>query len=631
MDANALFGSNGGIFATYAKYVLNDTLIGTSPQQNASLALYLPFSFISSGTGFRISEIYIDAISGKNLSTRVDFSTRLLSVQMLLSYSESQIGANLNPLTVAGNGTMTATAMYMVPGMTAIPKFLQSFLLRSVATYDMKTKTMYDVSFQVSKTLMQIFQFNVGFIRNFATHNTSIEAGLIMDLNFTRTSSVFDFSNDNSTSRQSIYGSVAFDRGKPFLSNREQIGKGGINVFLFVDNNVNGKYDAGDELIPARGVKVDGMGKVELGRDSIIRVTQLESYFRYNLEVDRSQVDPNLVPTIDKFSFVVDPNQMRRIEIPFYRGGTISGNVYFEKDGMRTPLSGGRIFLRATNGNFGDTLHTFSDGGFYAMNVAPGSYTLKVDPMQLKFIEAIQKDMPLNVTIHHSQQGDIIEDLTIVCESLNKVISPPQEAESTKAIAEDTVRNSLTARPGEREKIDTTIKKENTEQILVPVQKESREPVVQKEIAETVLQPVTMEKRDSLLREEYSYAVSLFREKKYDEAAVKFNDLLEKGIEKTFAGNCEYWIGECSFATRDYSHAIEHFQKVISIESSAKKPDAYYMLGRSYDQTGDLEKARDAYQALNDRYPANVHAKRVRTRLKAINSILDKTTKIEND
>ncbi len=41
--------------------------------------------------------------------------------------------------------------------------------------------------------------------------------------------------------------------GTPFLSNREEIGKGGIDVVLFVDNNNNGVYDAGDELIPAKG------------------------------------------------------------------------------------------------------------------------------------------------------------------------------------------------------------------------------------------------------------------------------------------------------------------------------------------------------------------------------------------
>jgi hypothetical protein len=348
LNANTIFASNAGVSISYSKYILNDTLIGTSPQQNASMALSLPLTFISSSTGFRISEDYTDAVSGKHLLKRLDLLTHLISIQLLMSYSETMVGTDVSPLNFNGTGLLTTTAMYMLPRSSFLPNFLQAFYLRGVAAYNLQTRTLQDASLQFSKTFMQIFQFNLGFDRNFAGNATSFEAGLIMDLNFTRTSSVFDFSNESSTSRQSLYGSIALDRGAAFLSNREQIGKGGADVILFVDNNNNGKYDAGDELIPARGVRVEGRGKVELGRDSIIRVTQLESYFRYNLEVDRQQIDPNLVPTIDKFSFVVDPNQMRRIEIPFYRGGTISGNVYLEKEGVRTPLSGSRVILRAT-------------------------------------------------------------------------------------------------------------------------------------------------------------------------------------------------------------------------------------------------------------------------------------------
>ncbi len=624
LNANALFASNAGVFASYAKYVLNDTLIGTSPQQNASLALSLPLAFISAGTGFRISEDYTDAVSGKHLSTRFDLSTQFTNMQLLMSYSEVTVGTDVSPLNLAGNGLFTTTLMYTLPRSSFLPNFLQAFLLRGQAIYDLQARTLQDASLQFSKTFMQIFQFNLGYERNFAIHTTSFEAGLIMDLNFTRTSSVFDFfSHESSTSRQSIYGSVALDRGTAFLSNREQIGKGGIDVLLFVDNNYNGKYDAGDELIPANGIKVDGMGKIELGRDSIIRVTQLESYFRYNLEVDRQQIDPNLVPTIDKFSFVVDPNQMRRIEIPFYRAGTISGNVYLERDGMRTPLSGSRVIMRATKGNFGDTLRTFADGGFYAMAVAPGSYTLAVDPEQLKFLQAIQQNGPLPVTVHHSKQGDIVEDLVIVCESLLKTTKPVQEMDTTKVIARDTVRKFIISMPGKREKTDSTILKEYTEQIAIPTQNEGIDTSLHKEIAETEPQPESKANSDSLLREEYADAVSLFREKKYEEAFVKFNSLIEMGIETSLVGNCEYWMGECNYATRDYNNAIEHFQKVIAINSSNKKPDAYYMLGRSYEQTGEREKARNTYQTLNEQYPDNVHARNVESRLKALNNLLE--------
>ena len=200
--------------------------------------------------------------------------------------------------------------------------------------------------------------------------------------------------------------------------------------------------------------------------------------------------------------------------------------------------------------------------------------------------------------MHHSKQGDIVEDLVIVCESLLKTTKPVQEMDTTKVIARDTVRKFIISMPGKREKTDSTILKEYTEQIAIPTQNEGIDTSLHKEIAETEPQPESKANSDSLLREEYADAVSLFREKKYEEAFVKFNSLIEMGIETSLVGNCEYWMGECNYATRDYNNAIEHFQKVIAINSSNKKPDAYYMLGRSYEQTGEREKARNTYQTL---------------------------------
>jgi hypothetical protein len=427
MDASALFASNAGVFAQYANYVLTDSILGLLPQQTASLALYLPLSFVSTGTGFRISADYADAASAKRLSTRFDLSTRLTGVQLLMSYREVMTGSNLSKLGLQGNGLLSATVMYAIPRGLSLPDFLRAFLLRGVATYDLQGKKFQEASFQISRTFMQIFQFNLGFERIFASKSTSFQAGLIMDLNFARTSSVLNESNGSNTSRHSLYGSVVLDQnsGTPFLSNREEIGKGGIDVVLFVDNNNNSVYDGGDELIPAKGVKLDGMGKIEVGRDSVIRVSQLQGYFQYNLEVDRLQIDPNLVPTVNKFSFVVDPNQFKRIEIPFYRGGTVSGTVYLEKEGVRSPLSGSRVLMLSNDKSSGDTLRTFADGGFYAMNVAPGSYTLAVDPSQLQFLQAVQKDGPVSIIVHRTPQGDIVENIEIVVTKLAPKIEVP--------------------------------------------------------------------------------------------------------------------------------------------------------------------------------------------------------------
>jgi TolA-binding protein len=117
------------------------------------------------------------------------------------------------------------------------------------------------------------------------------------------------------------------------------------------------------------------------------------------------------------------------------------------------------------------------------------------------------------------------------------------------------------------------------------------------------------------LRNEYSEGVLLFRQRKYEDALVTFSSLLDKGIEETLADHCEYWKGECHFAQHEYALAMSDFQKVLTINSSNKKSDAYFMLGRSYEQVGDLAKARWAYEELSLLYPNYEHIKLVKSKL----------------
>ena len=116
------------------------------------------------------------------------------------------------------------------------------------------------------------------------------------------------------------------------------------------------------------------------------------------------------------------------------------------------------------------------------------------------------------------------------------------------------------------------------------------------------------------LRIQYDEALSLFHQKQYEEAITLFSELIRKGIEEDLIDNCEYWIGECRFALKEFNPAIDLFQKVLAMSSSNKKEDAYYMTGRSYEALRDREKARLAYEELITYYPMSKHARTARIR-----------------
>jgi TolA-binding protein len=173
----------------------------------------------------------------------------------------------------------------------------------------------------------------------------------------------------------------------------------------------------------------------------------------------------------------------------------------------------------------------------------------------------------------------------------------------------------------------TTTKQKDVEQKAIDLRAENKQ--LSQELAElrtrllaenvnpesSVFSPVRMV---SSLRNEYAEGLSLFHQRQYEEALTTFSGLKDKGIEEDLVDHCEYWVGECRYAKHEYREAINAFQKVLAFETSNKKIDAYLMMGQSYEQIGDLMKARWAYEELNTQYPDNEHARVVKSRLNAL-------------
>jgi tol-pal system protein YbgF len=112
----------------------------------------------------------------------------------------------------------------------------------------------------------------------------------------------------------------------------------------------------------------------------------------------------------------------------------------------------------------------------------------------------------------------------------------------------------------------------------------------------------------------YEGAMKAFSEKKYDDAIQMFEALLTGGIAEDQADNCHYWIGESFFGKKDFKEAIKHFDVVFQYKVSEKKADAEYMLGRSYEATGDKEKAKEAYEKVTKDYPTSDKVKKAKER-----------------
>ncbi len=75
--------------------------------------------------------------------------------------------------------------------------------------------------------------------------------------------------------------------------------------------------------------------------------------------------------------------------------------------------------------------------------------------------------------------------------------------------------------------------------------------------------------------------------KRFDQAIVKFQELLRQSDSDNLADNAQYWIAECNYALGNYQVAIAEFERVFAFDNNNKIDDAQFMIGIAYLKAGD--------------------------------------------
>lgn len=91
----------------------------------------------------------------------------------------------------------------------------------------------------------------------------------------------------------------------------------------------------------------------------------------------------------------------------------------------------------------------------------------------------------------------------------------------------------------------------------------------------------------------YRRAFSAFRDGRFGQAILDFEEFLRKYPAHEYADNAQYWTGECYYSQREFSEAIVEFGRVLERYPRGKKaPDALLKIGLSYQQLGEPERAK---------------------------------------
>ena len=413
MSASVLYTNGTSVNLSGTEYSGYGLYNRSQFDRNYSANVFLPFYQTKIPFGLRYSLEYFSY--GNNTSWRhyTELNVRFGRVNFRTGYRLSLFNLNSSS---NYNGRLISSATYTISRSYTVPTYLRGTFLRGQIEFDQKTSNIDNAEFQYSKQVMRNARLDFSVGRNFGIGVNSFQVGFVYDFNFARSSSRLRVRGTQATMSHNLRGSVGYDTGSNhfFTDYRQQVGRAGASIRMFVDQNSNGFYDDGEQVLDDPAIRLSRISSTKLGSDGVYRFSQLQQYERYHVTVNKGAIsNPMLVPREKEFSFVADPNQYKNIDIPFYYSGILEGKIVIKDGENERSLGGLRLYLENVETGEIREMRTFSDGSFYIDEVDPGNYRLYPDPSQLSILDAKPDPEHLEIEVRATYEGDFIDGLNM--------------------------------------------------------------------------------------------------------------------------------------------------------------------------------------------------------------------------
>jgi len=120
-------------------------------------------------------------------------------------------------------------------------------------------------------------------------------------------------------------------------------------------------------------------------------------------------------------------------------------------------------------------------------------------------------------------------------------------------------------------------------------------------------------------REAYQKAFDMLRELRYAQATQEFRAFLKKFPNGRYAHIAQYWLGEASYAQRNFKQAVIDYQALLAnYPASPKRAEAMLKIGYSQHELKQDGEAKQILDQLIKRYPDSTEAGQARNLLKQI-------------
>lgn len=416
-SVSAVYPNAASINLGYTEYISKESLLNSAGNDRQfNTGFFYPIKIFKTPFNFRVSTF--SRFRDENISTtfRSDISVRFQKLSFRFGYND-RLFNSFNPLNSTEAATLESSATYNVSRDPQIPNILRGAFFRSQMRYIPSRNSVDSFEFLYSRSFFKKGRIQLVAGRNFTSGLNNIRFNIIFDFKKVRTNSTFIRNNESFSTTQNIRGSIGYDSNyNNFLfTSRDQVGRSGTAIKMFVDNNNNNTFDEGDDSIDKGGFRIGRSGSNSITKNGIIYYTQMQPYYRYNMDMNKGSIqNPMLVPNVDQFSIVTTPNSFKKIEVPFYMSGVIDGNIQrVYPTGKKSGIGGLKVTLKSKDKDFIKELRTFSDGSFYEYEVPPGDYELFIDQNQLDLLGSKSSPEKIDFTVNAIPEGDFVEGLSL--------------------------------------------------------------------------------------------------------------------------------------------------------------------------------------------------------------------------
>ncbi len=239
---------------------------------------------------------------------------------------------------------------------------------------------------------------NLGLMRMFDTHETRLSGALNKSLGSYGLGINGFWSN-----RHEYGGGVQFfmalglepRHGRVMTDAQPMANMGAASVRVFLDKNLNGKMDDGDEPIQGAGFTLNGGNHLaRTDADGIAYLARLPVHQGVDLALDPNTLeDPQWQPQMKGVRIVPRPGKVDEIDFAVAITGEIDGTTYFQSKGKSRPIGDLQLELVDAGRKVVASMSSASDGYYVITGVLPGDYWLRVAPGQLKRLGLVDTGM----------------------------------------------------------------------------------------------------------------------------------------------------------------------------------------------------------------------------------------------